>query len=185
MKEKLFDILKLLFCIILFFFVGTITKIMFDIFNINLDSEMRLIFLQLISSIIMLSILSLIYYKDIIKDSKTFKKNLSKKSIFIIKLFLIFIVVKYIVSLFTVILMILLKLDMNSITSANQELIETYLKRAPLLMAISTSLLAPIYEELLFRLGFKKVFGNNILFVVISGFINNDKCVVSNWEKAI
>jgi len=171
MKEKLFDILKLLFCIILFFFVGTITKIMFDIFNINLDSEMRLILLQLISSIIMLSILSLIYYKDIKKDSKIFKKNLSKKLIFIIKLFLIFIVVKYIVSLFTAILMILLKLDMNSITSVNQELIETYLKRAPLLMAISTSLLAPIYEELLFRLGFKKVFGNSILFVVISGFI--------------
>lgn len=171
MKEKLLNILKLLFSILLFFFVGTIAKNIIDILNINLDSDMRLILLQLISSIIILGILIIIYYKDLKSDFKLFKKNISKKLGFIIKLFLIFIVVKYLVSLFTAIIMIVLKLDVNSITSVNQELIETCLKRAPFLMAISTSLLAPVYEEILFRLGFKKVFGNNMLFVIISGFI--------------
>ena len=38
-------------------------------------------------------------------------------------------------------------------------------------MAISTSLFAPIYEEFLFRLGFRKVLGNNMLFVIISGVL--------------
>lgn len=169
MKDKLINILKLLLSILLFFIVGTITKNLLDLLNINIDSEMRLILLQLISSIIIFILLFIVYYRDIKKDFKLFNKNKKDKIILIIKLFLIFIVVKYAVSLITAIIMILLKLDANSITSVNQELIETYIKRAPLLMAISTSVLAPIYEELLFRLGFKKVFGNNMLFVVISG----------------
>lgn len=169
MKEKLISILKLLFGILLFFIVGTITKNLLDIFNFNIDSEMRLILLQLISSIIIFVLLFLIYFKEIKKDFLVFNKNIKDKIIKIIKLFLVFLVVKYIVSFVTAIIMMLLKLDMNSITSVNQELIETYIKRAQFLMAISTSLLAPIYEELLFRLGFKKVFGNNMLFVVISG----------------
>ena len=168
MKERLINILKLLFSILLFFIVGTITKNLLDIFNLNLDDEMKLILLQFVSSIIIFILLFLIYKKDIIKDSKFLKKD-KNKIILIIKLFLIFMVVKYIVSFLTAIIMVLLKLDMNSITSVNQELIETYIKRAPILMAVSTSILAPIYEELLFRLGFKKVFGNNMLFVIISG----------------
>jgi len=114
-------------------------------------------------------LLFIIYYKDIKKDFLIFNKNKKDKIVLIIKLFLLFIVVKYAVGLITAIIMMMLKLDTNTITSVNQELIETYIKRAPLLMAISTSLLAPIYEELLFRLGFKKVFGNNMLFVLISG----------------
>jgi len=169
MKERLINILKLLFSILLFFLVGTITKNLLDLFNINVDSEMRLILLQLISSIIIFLLLFIIYYKEIIKDFKLFNINIKDKIIKIIKLFLIFLIVKYIVSFITAIIMIILKLDINSITSVNQELIETYIKRAPILMAISTSLLAPIYEELLFRLGFKKVLGNNIIFVIISG----------------
>jgi len=169
MKEKLISIIKLLFSILVFFIVGTITKNILDIFNFNIDSEMRLIFLQLISSIILFALLFLIYYKDIKNDFKVLKKNIGKKVVLIVKLFLLFIIVKYFVSFVTAIIMVMLKLDMNSITSVNQELIETYIKRAPLLMAISTSILAPIYEEFLFRLGFKKVLGNNILFVIVSG----------------
>lgn len=169
MKDKLINVLKLLFSILLFFIVGTITKNLLDIFNINIDSEMRLILLQLISSIIVFVLLFLIYFKDIKKDYKSFFKNVSKKIVLIIKLFLLFIIVKYFVSLISAIIMMLLKLDMSSITSVNQELIETYIKKAPILMAISTSLLAPVYEELLFRLGFKKVFGRNMFFVIISG----------------
>ena len=169
MKDKLFNILKLLLSILLFFIVSTFTKILLDIFYINVDSEMRLILLQFISSIIIFILLSIIYYRDIKKDFNLFNKNKKDKIILIIKLFLIFIVVKYAVSLITAIIMIVLKLDMSNITSVNQEIIETYIKKAPFLMAISTSLFAPIYEELLFRLGFKKVFGNNMLFVLISG----------------
>jgi len=169
MKDKLINILKLLFSILLFFIVGTVTKNILVILHLNIDREMRMILLQLISSIIIFVLLFIIYYKDIKKDFLIFNKNKKDKIVLIIKLFLLFIVVKYAVGLITAIIMMMLKLDTNTITSVNQELIETYIKRAPLLMAISTSLLAPIYEELLFRLGFKKVFGNNMLFVLISG----------------
>ena len=36
-------------------------------------------------------------------------------------------------------------------------------------MFISTSILAPIYEEILFRLGFKKCINNKLMFIIISG----------------
>lgn len=169
MKEKLINILKLLFSILLFFVIGTFTRNLLNIVNINVDSEMNIILVQLISSIIILLVLGILYYKELKKDLKIFKNKLSKNIILIIKLFLLFLVVKFIVSVISALLMYIFNLEMYSATSVNQELIETYIKRAPIIMAISTSFLAPIYEEILFRLGFKKVFGNNIFFVLISG----------------
>ena len=38
-------------------------------------------------------------------------------------------------------------------------------------MIISSSLLAPIVEEGIFRLGFRRVIKNNYLFIFISGFV--------------
>lgn len=173
MKDKLFNILKLVISLLLFFSISTITSFILDIFNIDINnlSNKSMVLYQLILSLFMFIILFIIYRKTIKEDYKKLKKTIGSNIKYIIKVFLIFIVVKYIVSLITVLIATLLKIDMNSITSTNQELIEKFVKSAPLLMAISTAVLAPFYEETLFRLGFKKVLNKGVLFVLVSGFV--------------
>ena len=63
----------------------------------------------------------------------------------------------------------LLGMDIDSITSVNQETIIEYIKVAPILMVFTTSLFGPFYEEVLFRLGFKKALNKGIIFIIISG----------------
>ena len=64
-------------------------------------------------------------------------------------------VVKYGVTLFSSLLLVMLGSDL--VTSENQETVVTLAKTLPFMMMISTSLLAPFVEEGIFRLGIKKV----------------------------
>ena len=173
MKEKIYNILKLSISLLLFFSINIIISFILKSINIDiksLSSKFQVIY-QLIISIIMFILVFILYFKTIKKDYKELKKHIGKNIKDIIKLFLIFMIVKYIVSFITILLMTILKLDIESVTSVNQTLIENYVKTAPILMVITTSILAPIYEEILFRLGFKKVFNKGLLFVLISGFV--------------
>ena len=94
------------------------------------------------------------------------KKDYIKK---IISYFLIFLVVKYGVALFSSLLLVMLGSDL--VTSENQETVVTLAKTMPFMMMISTSLLAPFVEEGIFRLGIKKVINNKYLFILVSGLI--------------
>ncbi|MBQ3021400.1 MAG: CPBP family intramembrane metalloprotease [Bacilli bacterium] len=172
-KEKLYNLLKILFSLLCFFNIGSILKLVLKLFNIDLTtiSTKGLVIYQLVLSLIMFSILLLIYFKDIKKDFKKLKGNIKSSIWYIIKTFIIFMIVKYIVSFISVLIMTLLGFDTTSFTSVNQNLIQDYIKVAPILMVFTTSFLGPFYEEILFRLGFKKVLGKGIWFVIISGFI--------------
>ena len=173
MKEKMYDMLKLMISILSFFIVGDIINLILKLFGITLEESnaLGMVVYQLIASTIIFIVLFILYFKAIKKDYKTFKNCLKKNILLIIKTFIIFMIVKYAVSFITAIIMVILKLDMESINSINQKLIETYIKSSPTLMFISTALLAPVYEELLFRLGIKKVVGRNRWFIIISGTI--------------
>lgn len=173
MREKIYLVLKLLLCFILFFCIGNISTYVLKIFDINIDtlSDKTLVVYQFIVSTIMFIVLFIVYNKSIKKDFKEFRKDINKNITYIIKIFVIFMVVKYIVSFISVLIMTMLNFDTSSMTSVNQNLIETYVKASPFLMVISTAILAPFYEETLFRLGIKKVFKNKYLFIIISGFV--------------
>ena len=54
-------------------------------------------------------------------------------------------------------------------TSSNQEAIISTLYKAPIYTCIMSIIFAPILEELVFRLSFRKIFNSNILFIVTSG----------------
>ena len=110
-----------------------------------------------------------VYFKDIKKDFKRFFDSPNKSISYVIKIFIIFIIIKYLVGLISVLVCMLLKLDTNTITSVNQELIKKYVKTYPLLMIISTSILAPFYEECLFRMGIRKVIKNRFIYIIVSG----------------
>ena len=67
--------------------------------------------------------------------------------------------------------------------AANQEAIMNNLKVAPVYTFIMTVFVAPILEELVFRLSFRKIFSkSNILFIFFSGFIFGGMHVISSYE---
>lgn len=173
MREKIFSILKLFVSLLLFFCVGIISTFILKLFGINIDnlSSKYLVIYQSIISLLMFIILFILYRKEIKEDFKKFIKNIGSNIISIIKLFIIFMIVKYIVSFISILIISLLGMDIESITSVNQNIIIDYVKVSPILMVVTTSIFAPLYEETLFRLGFKKVLNKGILFIIISGLV--------------
>ena len=173
MREKIYELLKLLLCFIFFFCIGNLTTYVLNLLGINIDlfSNKGLVIYQFVMSLVIFIIMFIAYNKSIKKDLKEFKKNINKNITYIIKMFVIFMIVKYIVSFISILIMTLLKFDTSSMTSVNQNLIETYVKTSPFLMIISTAIFAPFYEEVLFRLGIKKVLKNKYIFILISGMI--------------
>ena len=69
-------------------------------------------------------------------------------------------------------------------TSENQKIIINQLKTAPIYTFCTTVLLAPILEELVFRLSFKKIFAHtNFLFILFSGLMFGCMHVVGNLNN--
>lgn len=173
MKEKLINIGRLLFGFVCFFYISVAAGFVLKLFNINAKelSIGKLAIIEFVMSAIMFLFLIISYHSFIKKDFNDFKKNLNKNITYIIKIFVIFMVVKYLISVLATLLMMALGYDVSSVTSQNQKLIEEYVKSSPVLMVISTAFLAPFYEEILFRMGIKKVISNKYLFVIISGLL--------------
>lgn len=120
-----------------------------------------------------------IYRKDIIPNFKDFIKNnitYFKKYIKYWFLMLILMIVSnLIVTLFTT----------SEIATNQKSIIET-LKMAPIYTFIITVFVAPILEELIFRLSFRKIFyKSNILFIFFSGLIFGSMHVISTCENLI
>ena len=117
-----------------------------------------------------------IYRKDIIPNFKDFIKN----NILYFK--------KYIKYWFLMLaLMISSNLIVTIFTSseiaANQESIIETLKKAPIYTFIITVFVAPILEELVFRLSFRKIFAHtNTLFILFSGLIFGGMHVIGSYE---
>lgn len=55
--------------------------------------------------------------------------------------------------------------------STNQEYVVKILENFPIYASLSTIIIAPITEELVFRLNFRKIFKTDILFIIISGLV--------------
>lgn len=170
-KEKIYNILKLLICLVFFFSISNITIFIFKIFNIDktnitlFDNTLY----QFIVSLILFILLFILYFNTIKKDFKDFKKNLKTNILYILKLFVIFILLKYMITIISTFIIILLKYDTSNLLSNNQEMVEKYVKAAPFLMFLSMSILGPFYEECIFRLGFKKVINNKWIYIIVSG----------------
>ena len=57
----------------------------------------------------------------------------------------------------------------NISTSTNQEMIVDIFSKSPIFIFILTVLIAPLMEELVFRLSLRKMFKTDFLFIIISG----------------
>lgn len=74
----------------------------------------------------------------------------------------------------------------SSNISENQETIIETLKFAPIYTFIVTVFVAPILEELVFRLSFRKMFAHtNTLFIIFSGLLFGSMHVIGNFNELI
>ena len=171
MKDNVKNIFKLIISFVLFFNISLVIAYIFKLVGINYsdfnysDYACLNTFIELIMFVVVL----LFYKKYLKKDLVLFKLNKKDYIKKIISYFLIFLVVKYGVALFSSLLLVMLGSDL--VTSENQETVVTLAKTLPFMMMISTSLLAPFVEEGIFRLGIKKVINNKYLFILVSGLI--------------
>ena len=171
MKDNVKNIFKLIISFVLFFNISLVITYIFKLVGINYSDFNYIDYacLNTFIELIMFVVVILFYKKYLKKDLVLFKLNKKDYIKKIISYFLIFLVVKYGVALFSSLLLVMLGSDL--VTSENQESVVTLAKTLPFMMMISTSLLAPFVEEGIFRLGIRKVINNKYLFILVSGLI--------------
>lgn len=183
-KQKNLDLRNALIgfgVILLYLIASTFPYEFLGLFGINynnLSIFLRSIYL-IIYQISLTLVIIYIYKKEIITNFKKFIKN----NITYFK--------KYIKYWF---LMLLLMISSNLVITffttseiaANQESIIETLKVAPIYTFIITVFVAPILEELVFRLSFRKIFAHtDILFIFFSGLIFGGLHVIGTLEHLI
>lgn len=135
-------------------------------FNINifdLSKPYRLI-IDTIVSFIYIIIIMIMFKKEIKKGIKDLKENFVKRGFISVICWMLGILVMIISST------ILNKL-LGKSAATNELGIREALKRAPIYMFISCTIIAPIFEEMVFRISIKGIIKNNILFILTSGFV--------------
>ena len=154
--KKYSNILKGIFSFILFFSTSYIQQILIVVFNIKKITIKNAVVISFISSLIIASILILIYRKDLIKEWKIYKKNLSKNIDIGFKYWLIGLMCMMISNF---IISFLLKADQ----ATNEQAVQKMISAMPYLLIVSAGILAPINEEILFRKVFKDNIKNKII----------------------
>jgi membrane protease YdiL (CAAX protease family) len=182
-KEKRFNFKNILTGVgVIFFYLFTstfVTEILsglginYDKLSTPLKSTCLIIY-----QILMTLVIVYIYKKTIITDFKVFIKNNIKYFKEYIKYWFLMLILmissNLIVTFFT-----------TTDIANNQETIIETLKVAPIYTFIITVFVAPILEELVFRLSFRKIFSNNILFVLLSGLVFGSLHVIGTCEHLI
>ena len=114
--------------------------------------------------LLLIIILSFVYLKTVAKDFKDFKKNYKKYFDEYAKYWFLNIALMGISNI-----IISSLIDIKQ--STNQAYVESLLFKYPIYSIITAAILAPITEELVFRLSFRKIFKTDLLFIFMSGLI--------------
>lgn len=129
----------------------------------NLPTVIKLVILICIDLLLLL-IIAFAYLGVIAKDFKDFKKNYKKYFDEYAKYWFL-----------NIGLMAISNIAISSIIdikqATNQKYVESLLFKYPIYSIITAAIIAPITEELMFRLNFRKIFKTDILFIVISGLV--------------
>lgn len=179
-KEKINNLLKGSFVIIFYLIMQQLTTYPLDILNINyntLNIKIKSIYLIVYETFITLSII-LIYKQELIIDFKEFFKTKIKNFKKYIRYWLIILILmvlsNFIVTLFT-----------STNISNNQKSILELFKIVPIYIIYVTVITAPILEELVFRLSFKKIINNKIIYILLSGLVFGSLHVIGSFNTIV
>ena len=183
-KEKNYDLRDMFIgfgVLFLYLIASSLPYDFIKLFGVNyndLSIIARQIYLILYEASLTL-IIVYIYRKDFIPNFKDFLKNNIKYFKKYIKYWFIMlglmILSNAVITMFT-----------TTMTSENQQAIVDTLKKAPIYTFILTVFIAPILEELVFRLSLRKIFKHtNILFIVFSGLFFGGMHVLGTLSNPI
>ena len=169
---------KFILTIIIFFSGSLLRMIPAYIFNIseNNITPYQSILLTLFSNSIVTIIFIILHLDDLKKDVKEFKNNYS---IIIDKAFQIWVIGLIFMAGFNILINYF---SPNKIAN-NEEAIRNMISINPYIMLINTALFAPVIEEITFRKSFRDVFGNTIIFIIISGIVFGSLHVITSVQS--
>lgn len=165
---------------IYFYLTKILTTLPLELIGINFNNLSINEKVNYLIAIDLLFIASLyfIFKKDIIYNLIDYTKNFKTY----IKKYISYWPIAFGLMIISNIIIMLLSQD---ITSNNQEAINAQLGQLPLYTIISAVIFAPLIEEVVFRLSFRKTFTNNILYVITSAFIFGALHVVASFDNFI
>lgn len=151
---------------LIFLFSSLFYIIPLEILNIDyssLNSSMKVL-LSIGSSLIIISILIIIYHKDLKEMLWDYKKNYKEYFDLGLKCWFVGLVIMCLSNILISIL--------TPVHEANNEvLVQNMLKASPFLSFISSSLLAPFIEEMIFRKSLGDIFDNKYFKIIMSSLI--------------
>lgn len=171
MREKRNYISKLIIAFICFFGIGRFFSLIINLIGLDVQkfNYVDLAYYDTFIELVLTIIVIILYKKCLRKDIVLFKLNKKDYINKILNYLVLFIGVKISSSLISGFLSVILGYEI--VDSENQSAVINLVKSAPLMMMISTTILAPIVEEGVFRLSLRKIIDNKTVFILISGLI--------------
>ena len=164
-KETITNIIKGCSVILIYFIFSLFNTLPLALLNIDFNS-LPIIVREIYN--ISLEVIMIVIFIIIFKD--TFKKafqDIKKNHFTYFKKYLKF----YLFGLVIMMLCNSLIMILGGSTSDNETAVRSQFEMYPVYIFICSVILAPIIEETTFRLGFRKIFKNNYLFIIISGLV--------------
>ena len=152
----------------LWMFIGIPVSLIWKFLGMNTDSTLSKVIINVLCESLIFLGSFIVYRKEVIKDFKEFVKT---KKVFseIVKIYIGVLVVNISASIIMNGLADIVNVNLTG--SDNNNLVQKYLLRAPILMAMGIVLIGPFYEEVIMRLGLEKGIKNKKVFAVFSGLI--------------
>lgn len=164
--EKLKKIAIFIGLFLIFLFSSLFYIIPLEILNIDyntLNSSMKVL-LSIGSSLIIILILVIVYHRDLKEMLSDYKKNYKEYFDLGLKCWFVGLVIMCLSNILISML--------TPVHEANNEvLVQNMLKASPFLSFISSSLLAPFIEEMIFRKSLGDIFDNKYFKIIISALI--------------
>lgn len=157
------------------FLIGIVNSLGLDISKIA--RNLRIIIL-IINDLIYITFLLLLFKEDIKNGIKDLKQNFNKKIILSLNCWivgcLIMTISSYIISIIV-----------NKDVSANEAIVRESIKLAPVYMLFTCSIVAPIFEEMVFRKALDKLIKPKWLFILLSGLSFGLLHVLGSYTSAL
>ena len=165
-KERVLEICKGLLTFLIFYFSSYLQVIPIALFNIDVKNYTAsdLAIVITFTDLILVLILIILYFKELKKEFKTFKKNWKLSMDTAFKYWFIGLMIMCISN-------IIIGIITNLNTSSNEQAVQALVSSTPYLMLFTAGILAPIAEELTFRKGVSKIFKNKWVYATASGLI--------------
>ena len=165
-KERVIEICKGLLTFLIFYFSSYLQVIPIALFNIDVNNYTAsdLAIVNTFTDLILVLILIILYFKELKKEFKSFKKNWKLNMDTAFKYWFIGLMIMCISN-------IAIGLITDLSTSSNEQAVQTLVSSTPYLMLFTAGILAPIAEEITFRKGVSKIFKNKWIYATASGLI--------------